>query len=194
MDRDVGGRCPRPARRRPRCVGRARRSRAARSAPTAGIPDAEFFYAVMRAGALVDWADPAALPEARSLCAMVPPHYPGIKLTVACFETRLPAKQSVPATWSPTLARRHTHRGARWAARRTAALSYAACVRGRRGGPRRVVALDAPRVRVHGTVARPPVRQHHLVRTHRGLHGGHRAARRSSRRTRRATRKRSPPV
>ncbi|MCU1352063.1 MAG: hypothetical protein JWM05_1272, partial [Acidimicrobiales bacterium] len=55
-------------------------------ASEAGIPDADFFHAVMRAGALVDQARPATLSEARALCAKVPPHYQGIKLTVASFE------------------------------------------------------------------------------------------------------------
>jgi class 3 adenylate cyclase len=52
----------------------------------AGIPDTEFFYAVMRTGALVDWADPATLPEAQALCANLPPHYPSIRLTLGHFE------------------------------------------------------------------------------------------------------------
>jgi hypothetical protein len=55
-------------------------------AADAGIPDAEFFYAVMRAGALVDRGDPVTVPEARALCATVPPHYQGIEATVVALE------------------------------------------------------------------------------------------------------------
>jgi hypothetical protein len=55
-------------------------------AAEAGMPDAAFFHGVMRAGALVDWADPATLPEARALCATLPPHYQGMRLGVAVLE------------------------------------------------------------------------------------------------------------
>ena len=55
-------------------------------ATDAGIPDAAFFYAVMRAGALIDWADPASLPEVRALCATLPPHYQGMRLGAAVLE------------------------------------------------------------------------------------------------------------
>ena len=55
----------------------------------AGIPDAEFFRAVMRACALADRADPSTLTEARELCANVPPHYPAIRLTLTMMELGL---------------------------------------------------------------------------------------------------------
>ncbi len=42
----------------------------------AGIPDAEFFHALMRAVALVDYCDPATLPEAR---ALAPPRHRTIR-------------------------------------------------------------------------------------------------------------------
>ena len=52
----------------------------------AGIPDADFFHAVMRTGALADRADPRTLLEAQELCANMPPHYPSIRLTLATME------------------------------------------------------------------------------------------------------------
>jgi class 3 adenylate cyclase len=52
----------------------------------AGIPDADFFRAVMRTGALADRADPRTLLEAQELCANMPPHYPSIRLTLATME------------------------------------------------------------------------------------------------------------
>ena len=55
-------------------------------AAEAGMPDAAFFRAVMRAGALIDWADPASLPEVRALCATLPPHYQGMRLGAAVLE------------------------------------------------------------------------------------------------------------
>jgi class 3 adenylate cyclase len=58
-------------------------------AAEAGIPDADFFRAVMRVGTLIDWADPATLPEARALCATIPPHYQGIRLNLAMMEAAI---------------------------------------------------------------------------------------------------------
>ena len=55
----------------------------------AGIPDAAFFHGVMRAGALVDRADPATLDEVRGLVAIAPPHYPNILLVIAVLELAL---------------------------------------------------------------------------------------------------------
>jgi hypothetical protein len=52
----------------------------------AGIPDAEFFHAVMRVYSLTDRADPAALPEARTLSDIAPPHYPSIFAILALME------------------------------------------------------------------------------------------------------------
>jgi hypothetical protein len=55
-------------------------------AAEAGMPDAAFFHGVMRAGALIDLADPASLPEVRALCATLPPHYQGMRLGAAVLE------------------------------------------------------------------------------------------------------------
>ncbi len=60
----------------------------------AGIPDAEFFHALMRAFALIDWCDPATLPEARALCATAPPHYPSIRLSLAQMESAIAGESS----------------------------------------------------------------------------------------------------
>jgi class 3 adenylate cyclase len=58
----------------------------------AGIPDAEFFHAVMRAALLIDRADRSTLHEARELCANTPPHYPGVRLTLAALELATPGE------------------------------------------------------------------------------------------------------
>ena len=52
----------------------------------AGIPDAPFFHAVQRIALLADRGDPSGLDEIRSLCELIPPHYPGIRITAAGLE------------------------------------------------------------------------------------------------------------
>jgi hypothetical protein len=52
----------------------------------AGIPDAEFFHAVMRVYSLTDRADPAALPEARAMSDIAPEHYPSIYAILGLME------------------------------------------------------------------------------------------------------------
>jgi hypothetical protein len=90
----------------------------------AGIPDAPFFDAVIRVNLLDDRDALGSIEDARRLCALAPPHYPGVLNTLAMMEIaagNLPRARDV-------LAALRTSPAAPWSESggpRDASLSYA---------------------------------------------------------------------